>query len=99
MKRSGGIAAMGYLLQHLEISIKRERFQLKPSQQIKFLSIEINSASLKFQYPERKLIPLQHECRRLLNKSSVSLVELRCIVCKIQDSTKALRQFCIYLSC
>ncbi|XP_065177381.1 uncharacterized protein LOC135808157 [Sycon ciliatum] len=85
-----GIEAAVFLLEHLGFAINDAKSQLSPSQEIEFLGIEVNSVRMIFTYPNRKLNHLQHECRRIANKATASLPELRCLVGKIQDCTKAI---------
>ena len=64
------------LLECLGFLINYEKSNLTPSQQIVFLGMLVDSASMQFILPEQKAVQIQKECRLLLNTNRPTIRHL-----------------------
>ena len=64
------------LLESLGFLINYEKSNLTPSQQIVFLGMLVDSASMQFILPQQKAVQIQKECRLLLNTNRPTIRHL-----------------------
>ena len=64
------------LLESLGFLINYEKSNLTPSQQIVFLGMLVDSASMQFILPQQKTVRIQKECRLLLNTNRPTIRHL-----------------------
>ena len=93
--REGALRAaslMIHLLETLGFTVNMEKSILFPSQEMEFLGVLVNFVHMSFSLPDRKVVNLQKECRRLLSSKTASQWDLAHLIGKMIAAKAAVFQ-------
>jgi hypothetical protein len=78
------------LLQEMGFTINIEKSLLTPSQTVEYLGFKIDSKSMTFLFPKRKIKDLIKECSRVKQSLSIPVRKLASLIGKITATTCAI---------
>ena len=79
-----------FLLQSLGFLINIKKSELKPTQKIQFLGVEIDSSQMVISLPQDKVLKIKSQCQEILKGKTVKIRELASLIGRLSSSTIAI---------